>query len=50
MVFKNGPSKICGRQHFSLVCFLSLKEKTCETWKNVYFTSEALFVLEKIEF
>ena len=34
-----------------LVCFLSLKESTCETRKNVfYFTSKALFVLEKIKF
>ena len=33
------------------VCFLSLKESTCETRKNVfYFTSRALFVLEKIKF
>ena len=31
--------------------FLSLKESTCETKKNVfYFTSKALFVLEKIKF
>ena len=36
---------------FLLVCFLSLKESTCETRKNVfYFTSKALFVLEKIKF
>ena len=36
---------------FLLVCFLSLKESTCETKKNVfYFTSKALFVLEKIKF
>ena len=29
----------------------SQKERTCETWKNVfYFTSKALFVLEKITF
>ena len=33
---------------FSLVCFSSLKENT---WKNVfYFTSKAIFVLEKINF
>ena len=32
---------------FSLVCFLSLKERFCETRKSVfYFTSKALFVLE----
>ena len=30
--------------------FLSLKESTCETRKNVYFTLKALFVLEKIKF
>ena len=35
---------------FLLVCFLSLIESTCGTRKNVfYFTSEALFVLEKIK-
>ena len=34
-----------------LVCFLSLKESTCETRKNVfYFTSKGLFFLEKIKF
>ena len=33
---------------FLLVCFLSLKESTCQTKKNVfYFTSKALSVLEK---
>ena len=36
---------------FLLVCFSSLKESYCETWKNVfYFTSKALFILEKIKF
>ena len=36
---------------FLLVCFLSLNESTCQTRKNVfYFTSKALFVLEKIKF
>ena len=36
---------------FLLVCFLRLKESTCETRKNVfYFTSKALFVLEIIKF
>ena len=36
---------------FLLVCFLSLKESTCETLKNVfYFNSKALSVLEKIKF
>ena len=36
---------------FLLVCFLSLKERTCETWNNVfYFTSKALSVFEKIKF
>ena len=31
--------------------FLSLKESTCETRKNVfYFTSKAFFVFEKIKF
>ena len=35
---------------FLLVCFLSLKESTCKTRKNVfYFTSKALFVLETIK-
>ena len=36
---------------FLLVCFLSLKECTCQTRKNVfYFTSKAPFVLGKIKF
>ena len=36
---------------FLLVCFLSLNESTCRTRTNVfYFTSKALFVLEKIKF
>ena len=36
---------------FLLVCFLHLKESTCETRTNVfYFTSKALFVLEIIKF
>ena len=36
---------------FLLVCFVSLNESTCQTRKNVfYFTSKALFVLEKIKF
>ena len=36
---------------FLLVCFSSLKKNTCEIWKNVfYFSSKALFVLEKITF
>ena len=35
---------------FLLVCLLSLKESTCETRKNVYFTSKALFALDKIKF
>ena len=36
---------------FVLVCFVCLKERTCETRKNVfYFTSKALFVLEIIKF
>ena len=35
---------------FLLVCFVSLKERNCETRKNVfYFTSKALFVLEIIK-
>ena len=61
-----GPSKICGRQPlkilegfdhkfvsatFLLVCFVCLKEGTCETRKYVfYFTSKALFVLQIIKF
>ena len=33
---------------FLLVCFLCLKESTCETRKNVfYLNSKALFILEK---
>ena len=36
---------------FLLVCFVCLKESTCETRKNVFsFTSKALFVLEIINF
>ena len=34
---------------FLLFCFSSLKESTCETRKSIfYFTSNALFVLEKV--
>ena len=36
---------------FVLVCFLSVNESTFQTRKTVfYFTSKALFVLEKIKF
>ena len=36
---------------FLHVCFLSLKESTCKARENVfYFTSKALWVLEKIKF
>ena len=36
---------------FLLVCFVSLKESTCETKeKYFYFTSKAFFVLGKIKF
>ena len=36
---------------FVLVFFLSLNESTCQTMKSVfYFTSKALFILEKIIF
>ena len=36
---------------FLLVCFVCLKERTCETRNNVfYFTSKTLFVLEIIKF
>ena len=36
---------------FLLVCFLSLNKSTCQTRRNsFYFTSKALFVLEKIKF
>ena len=36
---------------FLLVCFVCLKESTCETRKNVfYFASKAIFVLEIIKF
>ena len=35
---------------FLLICFVYLKESTCETRKNVfYFTSKALFILEIIK-
>ena len=34
---------------FLLVCFLSLKESTCETRKKCYFTLKAFFVFDKIE-
>ena len=40
--------KGCAR-YILLLCFLSLKESTYETRKNVfYFTSKVCFVLEKI--
>ena len=35
---------------FLLVCFACLKESTCGTWKNAYFTSKALFILEIIKY
>ena len=36
---------------FLLVCFVYLKERTCETRKNVFsFTWKALFVLKLIKF
>ena len=36
---------------FLLVCFVSLKQGTCETRKNVfYFALKALFILEIIKF
>ena len=36
---------------FLLVCFVCLKERTCERRKNVfYFTLKALFILEIIKF
>ena len=35
---------------FLLVCFVCRKESTCETRKNVCFTSKALFILEIIKF
>ena len=36
---------------FLLVCFVCLKERTCETRKNIFcFISKALFVLEIIKF
>ena len=42
--------KGCARYIFGSL-FLSLKESTCETRKNVfYFISSAIFVLEKIKF
>ena len=43
---------IKGCVHYILVdCFLDLNESTCQTRENAfYFTSKALFVLEKIKF
>ena len=36
---------------FLLVCFVCLRERICETRKNVlYFTSKTLFVFEIIKF
>ena len=35
---------------FLVVCFLSLKENSCETWKKFYFTSKAFFIPQKIKF
>ena len=50
MVKLNGGLKAVSAT-FLLVCFLSLNESICQTKKNVfYFTSKALFVLEKIKF
>ena len=35
---------------FLLVSFLNLNKSTCQTWESVfYFTSKALFVLEKFK-
>ena len=41
-----------GCVHYTLlICFVCLKESTCETKKNVfYFTSKALFVLDITKF
>ena len=37
-------------RYILLVCFISLNGSTCQTKKNdFYFTSKALFVLEKIK-
>ena len=55
--FSLGQKLAAGRRHvlkivsatFLVVCFLCLKESTCETRKNVYFISKALFILEKIK-
>ena len=50
MVFKSLYLKVVSTT-FLLVCFVCLKESTCETRKNVfYFTSKALLVLEIIKF
>ena len=35
---------------FLLVCFVNLKECTCETKKVFYSTSKALFILDNIKF
>ena len=41
----------CCVRYVLLVCFVCLKDSTCETKKNVfYFTSKVLFVLEIIKF
>ena len=50
LLHSNIPLKGCVC-YILLVCFLCLKERTCETRKNVfYFTLKALFVLEIIKF
>ena len=35
---------------FLLVCFLSLKESTCKTWKTVFYFISKAFVPKKIKF
>ena len=35
---------------FLLVCFLSLKENTCETRKNVFYFATKALIFEKIDY
>ena len=49
IIFARTDLKCCVH-YILLVCFVSFKDGTCQTRKNVsYFTSEALFVLEIIK-
>ena len=35
---------------FLLVCFVNLKESTCEAWKNVFISLRKLFLFQIIKF